>query len=254
MPSDRTYRGLPWTPCSFTRPATGWFISIWYIRTRFPIRVFATGVIHRLLSGVGRAMAIARLTHLRISIPSSGAPAGRVPMECFPLATAPVSQARRRRVSIANEVTTLNEEEINTLNADESPEVPPVSPPLTLPVEMEEAAVVSTTGPTPLIMTVVERSRSKYRQLCRSPECYLLQDSLHSYFLRMMEGWTRFGHMCAVWWTCIVDICADWSGVTGHSGRNGRAGGRCFAAAFTRQFVGGDTDGGLRSHAPAAIR
>ena len=78
-------------------------------------------------------------------------------MECFPLVTAPVSQARRRRVSFANEVTTLNEEEINTLNADESPEVPPVSPPLTLPVVMEEAAVVSKTGPTPLIMPVVER-------------------------------------------------------------------------------------------------
>ena len=77
-------------------------------------------------------------------------------MECFPLATAPVSQARRRRVSFANEVTTLNEEEINTLNADESPEVPPVSPPLILPVVMEEAAVVSTTGATPLIMPVVE--------------------------------------------------------------------------------------------------
>ena len=78
-------------------------------------------------------------------------------MECFPLATAPVSQARRRRVSFADEVTTLNEEEINMLNADESPEVPPVSPPLTLPVVMEEAAVVSKTGPTPLIMPVVER-------------------------------------------------------------------------------------------------
>ena len=96
------------------------------------------------------------LAHLRISIPSSGAPAGRVPMECFPLATAPVSQARRR-VSFADEVTTLNEEEINMRNADESPEVPPVSQPLTPPVVMEEAAIISKTGPTPLIMLVVER-------------------------------------------------------------------------------------------------
>ena len=63
-------------------------------------------------------------------------------MEWFPLATAPVSQARRR-VSFADEVTTLNEEEYNMLNTDESPEVPPVSQPLTLPVVMEEAAVVS---------------------------------------------------------------------------------------------------------------
>ena len=92
------------------------------------------------------------------TIPSSGAPAGQVPMECFPLATAPVSQAHRRRVSFADEVTTLNEEEINTLNADESPEVTPVSPPLILPVVMEKAAVVSTTGAMPLIMPVVEEN------------------------------------------------------------------------------------------------
>ena len=76
-------------------------------------------------------------------------------MECFPLATAPVSQARRR-VSFAEEVTNLKEEEIDMRNADESPEVPPVSQPLTLPVVMEEAAIVSKTGPPPLIMPVVE--------------------------------------------------------------------------------------------------
>ena len=132
VPSYRTYRGLPWTRCSFTRPAAGWFIGTGYMRTRFPIR-------------------------LRISILLSGAPAGRVPMECFPLATAPISQASRC-VSFTDEVTTLNEEEINMRNADESPEVPPVSQPLTPPVVLEEDAVVSKTGPTPLIMPVVERS------------------------------------------------------------------------------------------------
>ena len=42
------------------------------------------GVIPCLLSCVCRAMAIARLTHLKISIPSLGAPAGQVPAECFP--------------------------------------------------------------------------------------------------------------------------------------------------------------------------
>ena len=42
------------------------------------------GVVARLLSCVVRAMAIAKLTHLRISIPSSGAPPGQVPVECFP--------------------------------------------------------------------------------------------------------------------------------------------------------------------------
>ena len=55
-------------------------------------------------------------------------------------------------------------------------------------VVVEEAAVVSSAGPAPLVMPVVEGI--EYRQLRRSPECYLLQDSLHSYFLRMIEGWT----------------------------------------------------------------
>ena len=80
-----------------------------------------------------------------------------MPVECFTAtATAPVSQVHPRRVSIAEDVTTLNAEEVTTLNADESPEFPPVSPPLILPVVMEEAAVVSATGVTPLIMPVVE--------------------------------------------------------------------------------------------------
>ena len=122
----------------------------------FPHPALRNGVIPRLLSCVGRAMAITRLTHLRILIPSSGAPVEQVPMECFPQATAPVSQARRRHVSFAEEVTTLNAEEVTMLNADESPEFPPVSPPLILPVVMEEAAVVSATGATPLIMPEVE--------------------------------------------------------------------------------------------------
>ena len=92
-------------------------------------------------------MAMARLTHLRISIPSSGAPPGQVPMECFPEATAPVSQSHRRRVSFAEEVTTLNTEVL--------PEFSPVSPPLILPVVVEEAAVVSATRATSLILPVV---------------------------------------------------------------------------------------------------
>ena len=91
----------------------------------FPHPALRDGVIPRLLSCTCRAMAIARPTHLRISIPSSG----QVPMECFPEATAPVSQSRRRRVSFAEEVTTLN--------AEESPEFSPVSPPLILPVVEE---------------------------------------------------------------------------------------------------------------------
>ena len=114
----------------------------------FPHPALRDGVIPRLLSYVGQAMAIARLTHLRISIPSSGAPPGQVPVGCFPEATAPVSQSRRRRVSFAEEVTTLN--------AEESPEFSLVSPPLILPVVVEEAAVVLATRATPLILPVVE--------------------------------------------------------------------------------------------------
>ena len=102
----------------------------------FPHPALRDGVIPRLLSCVCRAMVIGRLTHLRISIPSSGAPPGRVPVECFPEATFA--------------------EEVTTLNADESPEFSPVSPPLILPVVMDEAAVVSATGAMPLIMPVVE--------------------------------------------------------------------------------------------------
>ena len=114
----------------------------------FPHPALRDGVIPLLLSCVCRAMAIARLTHLRISIPSSGAPPGQVPVECFPEATAHVSQSRRRRVSFAEEVTTLS--------ADESPELSLVSPPLILPVVVEEAAVASAAGTTPLILPVAE--------------------------------------------------------------------------------------------------
>ena len=42
------------------------------------------GGVPRLLSCVSRAMAIAQLTHLRISIPASGAPPGRVPADYYP--------------------------------------------------------------------------------------------------------------------------------------------------------------------------
>ena len=62
----------------------------------FPHPALRDGIIPRLLSCVCRVMAIARLTHLRISIPSSGAP---------------VSQSRRLRVSFAHEVTMLSAED-----------------------------------------------------------------------------------------------------------------------------------------------
>ena len=53
-------------------------------RDLFPHPALRDGVVPRLLSCVCRAMAIAQLTHLRISISSSGAPPGQVPAECFP--------------------------------------------------------------------------------------------------------------------------------------------------------------------------
>ena len=49
----------------------------------FPHPALRGGVISRILSCVGWAMAIAQLTHLRISIPASGAPPGQVPADCF---------------------------------------------------------------------------------------------------------------------------------------------------------------------------
>ena len=76
-----------------------------------------------------------------------------------------------------------------------------MSAPLILPVVMEEAAVVSTTGATPLIMPVVEEieNDSPVAELVEiqttTPKCCLLRDSLHLYFLRMMEGWTLMKYL-----------------------------------------------------------
>ena len=115
----------------------------------FPHPALHGGVIPRLLSCVGRAMAIAQLTHLRILIPSTGAPPGQVPPECFPGTTAPVQQSRRRCVSFADEVTMLD--------AEESPQDSQLIPPLILPVVVEEAVVgVSEAGLPSPTMPVVE--------------------------------------------------------------------------------------------------
>ena len=99
----------------------------------FPHPAFRDMVIPRLLSSVCRAMAIARLTHLRLSIPLSGAPSGKVPESCFPDAETAVAQPLPRRVSFAKDVNTLN-------TKDDSPVLSETSPPLTQPVveELEE--------------------------------------------------------------------------------------------------------------------
>ena len=54
------------------------------------------GVINKLLSLVDRAMAIAQLTHLHISVPASGSPPGAVPEECFPSVPLPRVSADSR--------------------------------------------------------------------------------------------------------------------------------------------------------------
>ena len=65
------------------------------------------GVITRLLSFVDRAMVIARLTHLNISIPASGMPPGQVPAECLPGGVSTQELPSYRRVSFACDVTVL---------------------------------------------------------------------------------------------------------------------------------------------------
>ena len=52
-------------------------------------------------------MTIAQLTHLRISIPASGAPPGRVPADCFLGGAPQEKRPSQRRVSFADEVTML---------------------------------------------------------------------------------------------------------------------------------------------------
>ena len=76
-------------------------------------------------------VAIAQLTHLRISIPSSGAPPGQVPADCFP-GGGHLQQSNRRRVSFADEATMLGDAESSVCSPDQE------SPPLILPVVEEE--------------------------------------------------------------------------------------------------------------------
>ena len=92
------------------RPDVDWYIDTVYTRIRFLIRCSGGGgVIPRLLSFVGRAMAIAQLTHLRISIPASGAPPGQVPADCYPGGVPSQDLPRRHRVLFAEDVTMLGD-------------------------------------------------------------------------------------------------------------------------------------------------
>ena len=80
--------------------------------------------------------------------PVVGGSSGQVPTEYFPGETPPVTQPRRRRMSFADGVTVLGEED--------SPECSQLVPPLILPVVVEEDVLVSEAGVPSLILPVVE--------------------------------------------------------------------------------------------------
>ena len=107
----------------------------------FPHPALRDGVIPRLLSCVVRAMAIARLTHLRFSFPSSGSGAAGV---------FPGEDGSRPAVSLPHVVRII-------LEAEDTPEDTQSVPPLILPVVVEETEVlISETGVPPLTLPVVE--------------------------------------------------------------------------------------------------
>ena len=91
------------------RPDVDWCTGTGCIGIHFRTRRYGGGVIPRLLSCVNRAMAITRLTHLRISIPASGAPPGRVPADCFPGGAPRGNRPGSHRVSFADDVTVLGD-------------------------------------------------------------------------------------------------------------------------------------------------
>ena len=111
------------------------------------------GRITKLISLVNRAMVIAKLTHLRIVIPSSGNPPGEVPSDCFPkmdelgmikmtkrVSFAPVCQTSTEEVDplIANMTGTIRQE-IEEPRAKDVREESPVLPPGFRPFECPQA-------------------------------------------------------------------------------------------------------------------
>ena len=84
--------------------------------------VMCEGRITRLISLVNQAMVIAKLTQLRIAIPSSGNPPGGVPSDCFPKMDELGMIKMTKRVSFAPGCQTSTEE-VDPLiaNQDETP-------------------------------------------------------------------------------------------------------------------------------------
>ena len=92
------------------RPDVDWYIGTVCIGIRFLTqRSRGGGVLPRLLSFVGWAMAIAQLTQLRISIPASMAPLGQVPADCLPGGAPSQDLPSSRRVSFAKDGTVLGD-------------------------------------------------------------------------------------------------------------------------------------------------
>ena len=104
----------------------------------FPHPALRGVVIPRILSCVSRAMAIAQLTHLRISIPASGAPPGQVPADCFPGGAAQERRLSQHYLSFADEVSMLG---------DTSPSV--CSPDPGVPIEFVPSAPAAGLPPPP---------------------------------------------------------------------------------------------------------
>ena len=146
-PFVQTSRALQWMPDCSTRPDVAWCTSTASTRTHFLIRRSGGGggVLPRRLSFVGRAMAIAQLTQLHISIPASGAPPGQVPEEYFPGGTSSRELTSPCRVSFASDITVLcgappldkspdiilheDEDDMDTVCATTDARVPIVRPP-----------------------------------------------------------------------------------------------------------------------------
>ena len=160
----------------------------------FPHPAFRDRVIPRLLSSACRAMAIARLTHLRLSIPLSGALPGKVPESCYPEAESAVAQPLPRRVSFAEDVDTL-------LTTDDLPVSSETSPPLMQPVvekleedtstsEVDEIKICASQIIPPLTQPVVEgiEDDTNWIFLRRSRRGRLPRDSLCSCFRKTMGG------------------------------------------------------------------
>ena len=76
------------------------------------------GVLPRLLSFVTRAMAVAQLTNLYISIPASGASPGEVPEECFQRVVPSQGLTDPRRVSFASGITVLGDDPLSEQSPD----------------------------------------------------------------------------------------------------------------------------------------